>query len=90
MVGVVILTLVTVLVPPPVHLPDLFTLVISVFSCVHFLLFTLYFHYCQFAPESFPWKLTEKIQKIMSKSTNAHTGKGHKSKIMKGKKKKQQ
>ncbi|KAL4236842.1 Glucosyltransferase-like protein [Mactra antiquata] len=47
-VGVVILTLATVLVPPPERLPDLFPLVISVYSCGHFILFTLYFHYCQF------------------------------------------
>ncbi|XP_060555818.1 dolichyl pyrophosphate Man9GlcNAc2 alpha-1,3-glucosyltransferase-like [Ruditapes philippinarum] len=91
MVGVVILTLVMVLVPPPVHLPDLFSLVISVYSCAHFLLFTLFFHYCQFTTQMFPWKLADKSQNhVSSKSDTVHKSKASKPKIVKGKKKKQQ
>lgn len=46
-VGQVALTLATLIVLPPDKLPDLFPLVISVFSCGHFLVFTVYFHICQ-------------------------------------------
>ena len=48
MVGLVILTIVTVTFPAPDRLPDLFAVLISVYSCGHFILFLMYFHYCQF------------------------------------------
>ncbi|XP_053394685.1 dolichyl pyrophosphate Man9GlcNAc2 alpha-1,3-glucosyltransferase-like isoform X2 [Mercenaria mercenaria] len=92
MVGVIILTLVAVMVPPPVHLPDLFSLVISVFSCAHFLLFTLFFHYCQFTSKIFPGKFTEKSDSNLtkSKSDSTHKARAVKPKTTKAKKKKQQ
>lgn len=48
-VGVIMLGLALVIIPPPDRLPDLFCLVISIYSCGHFILFALYFHYCQFS-----------------------------------------
>ncbi|XP_034237190.1 dolichyl pyrophosphate Man9GlcNAc2 alpha-1,3-glucosyltransferase [Thrips palmi] len=49
MMGCAVLTLLTVAVKPPKHLPDLFPLLISVYSCIHFLGFLLYFNYKQFS-----------------------------------------
>ena len=56
-----ILTFTSVLFPPPTHLPDLFPLMISVYSCAHFLLFMAYFHHAQFVSERPAVKVTEKI-----------------------------
>lgn len=36
-------------IPPPVKFPHLFPLLISVYSCLHFLVFFLYFNYRQFS-----------------------------------------
>ena len=44
----VLLTVASVTVAPPAHLPDLFPVLISAFSCAHFLLFLVSFHYLQF------------------------------------------
>lgn len=49
--GCAVLTYVNVFVKPPHHLPDLFPLLTSVYSCVHFLMFLLYFNYKQFLLE---------------------------------------
>lgn len=47
-IGMLGLTVLTVFKEPPPQLPDLFPLLISVFSCSHFLLFFFYFYYQQF------------------------------------------
>lgn len=47
-IGMVALTIGSLTVKPPVHLPDLFPVLVSVFSCVHFVLFLFYFHYKQY------------------------------------------
>ncbi|KAK3927387.1 Dolichyl pyrophosphate Man9GlcNAc2 alpha-1,3-glucosyltransferase [Frankliniella fusca] len=47
MIGCVILTLSSIFVKPPNNLPDLFPLLISVYSCLHFIIFLLYFNYKQ-------------------------------------------
>ena len=44
----VVLTTTSLTVKPPVNLPDLFPVLVSVYSCLHFLLFLIYFHYRQF------------------------------------------
>ncbi|CAK1590003.1 unnamed protein product [Parnassius mnemosyne] len=55
LLGMFVLTLCIVLVKPPKNLPDLFPLLISVYSCSHFLLFFLYFNYQQFCiPKCLP------------------------------------
>ena len=43
-----LLTVASLLVTPPTHLPDLFPVLVSVFSCAHFLVFLICFHYLQF------------------------------------------
>lgn len=95
-VGVVILTLVTVLVPPPEHLPDLFPLVVSVYACGHFLLFTIFFHYCQFASgflslyNKYLEKKDNNSTKLKSDSSNKSKTKIPKPKFAKVKQKKKQ
>ncbi|KAH9523516.1 Glucosyltransferase-like protein [Bulinus truncatus] len=42
------IALATVLIPPPARYPDLFTLMVAVFSCGHFCLFAVIFHFKQF------------------------------------------
>ena len=64
MVGVVILTFTSVLFPPPTHLPDLFPLMISVYSCAHFIMFLIYFHHAQFSSERPVLKGGEKIAEV--------------------------
>ena len=49
MVAVGLLTLVFKFVAPPVRYPDLFSVLISSFSCLHFILFTVFFHMRQFS-----------------------------------------
>ncbi|XP_065834097.1 dolichyl pyrophosphate Man9GlcNAc2 alpha-1,3-glucosyltransferase-like [Oscarella lobularis] len=39
-------------VPPPHFYPDLYPVLISIYSCLHFLLFLAYFHYVQFGLET--------------------------------------
>ncbi|XP_015592872.1 probable dolichyl pyrophosphate Man9GlcNAc2 alpha-1,3-glucosyltransferase isoform X1 [Cephus cinctus] len=48
MLGTVVLSMLCVLVKPPKRYPDLFPLLISVYSCGHFIIFFLYFNYKQF------------------------------------------
>lgn len=43
------LAVASVTVRPPTYLPDLFPVLVSVYSCAHFLAFLLFFHYMQFA-----------------------------------------
>ncbi|WAR23270.1 ALG6-like protein [Mya arenaria] len=87
-VGQVFLSLALVIFPPPAGLPDLFPLVISVFSCAHFLLFAAYFHYCQFTAgisvdhshktKAANGKHSKTFSKAMNKATVENTTK-HKS-----------
>lgn len=42
-----VLTVASVFVSPPKQYPDLFPLLVSSFSCVNFLMFYIYFNYCQ-------------------------------------------
>ena len=46
--GAVGLTVATVTMKPPTHLPDLFPVLVSAYSCGHFILFLIYFHIKQF------------------------------------------
>ncbi|XP_063417811.1 dolichyl pyrophosphate Man9GlcNAc2 alpha-1,3-glucosyltransferase-like [Mytilus trossulus] len=48
LLGMAVLTIGSLTVKPPVHLPDLFPVLVSAYSCVHFVLFLVYFHYRQF------------------------------------------
>ncbi|XP_068216204.1 dolichyl pyrophosphate Man9GlcNAc2 alpha-1,3-glucosyltransferase-like isoform X1 [Palaemon carinicauda] len=48
MFGFAFLSVVSLTLPPPPRLPDLYPVLLSLYSCVHFCLFCLYFHYCQF------------------------------------------
>lgn len=48
-ISMISLTALSVFMEPPQQLPDLFPLLISVFSCSHFLLFFFYFYYQQFS-----------------------------------------
>ncbi|KAK3581862.1 hypothetical protein CHS0354_032768 [Potamilus streckersoni] len=45
--GAVALTIAMVTMEPPPHLPDLFPVLISAFSCGHFVLFFMYYNYLQ-------------------------------------------
>ena len=88
MVGVVILSLTTILVPAPEHLPDLFPLVISLYSCAHFGMFMVYFHYAQFTSVQ-PVTMTKAIEKTESKINDKEQTKFKFAKKNKQKKKKQ-
>lgn len=46
--GCTILFFVSTMMDPPERYPDLFPLLISVYSCCHFLIFFIYFNVCQF------------------------------------------
>ncbi|XP_060078791.1 dolichyl pyrophosphate Man9GlcNAc2 alpha-1,3-glucosyltransferase-like [Ylistrum balloti] len=48
MFGVIALTTLSVFTTPPPKLPDLFPVLVSMYSCAHFLLFLIYFHMRQF------------------------------------------
>ncbi|XP_049879465.1 dolichyl pyrophosphate Man9GlcNAc2 alpha-1,3-glucosyltransferase [Pectinophora gossypiella] len=62
-IGMLWLTFASVLLKPPPKYPDLFPLLVSVYSCSHFLFFFLYFNYQQF---SLPTELP-KVQKVKTK-----------------------
>lgn len=44
----VVLTLCSLFVRPPQHLPDLHSVLVSVYSCAHFVVFLVVFHWLQF------------------------------------------
>lgn len=46
--GIIILSLISAFLKPPNRYPDLFALLISMYSCGHFIIFYLYFNYKQF------------------------------------------
>ncbi|CAL7950277.1 unnamed protein product [Xylocopa violacea] len=46
--GIIVLSIISRFLHPPTKYPDLFTLLISMYSCGHFILFYLYFNYKQF------------------------------------------
>ncbi|XP_071952540.1 dolichyl pyrophosphate Man9GlcNAc2 alpha-1,3-glucosyltransferase-like [Antedon mediterranea] len=48
MLGMSILCISHLLVPPPARYPDIYPLLISAYSCAHFLVFFVYCHYLQF------------------------------------------
>ncbi|XP_068623597.1 dolichyl pyrophosphate Man9GlcNAc2 alpha-1,3-glucosyltransferase [Battus philenor] len=63
LIGVFVLTICTLFVNPPVKYPDLFPLLISVYSCSHFIMFFLYFNYQQFSmPTCLPVPLKVKTK----------------------------
>lgn len=47
LLGCLILTIITSLVNPPVKYPDIFPLIISIYSCIHFFAFLIYFNIVQ-------------------------------------------
>ncbi|KAJ8306127.1 hypothetical protein KUTeg_016672 [Tegillarca granosa] len=47
-IGAVLLMVAMVTLKPPARLPDLYPVLISAYSCAHFLLFLVYFHIQQF------------------------------------------
>jgi len=47
-VGMILLTAASLVLKPPAQLPDLFPVLVSAYSCAHFVLFLLYFHWRQF------------------------------------------
>ncbi|XP_049838724.1 dolichyl pyrophosphate Man9GlcNAc2 alpha-1,3-glucosyltransferase [Schistocerca gregaria] len=51
-IGCVVLTVCSIFIKPPQKYPDLFPLIVSVYSCAHFLLFFLYFMYRQISPDT--------------------------------------
>ncbi|CAH0595286.1 unnamed protein product [Chrysodeixis includens] len=48
-IGMILLTIGTVFVEPPPQYPDIFPLLVSAYSCAHFLFFFFYFYYQQFS-----------------------------------------
>ena len=48
LIGAVVLAVISQVMTPPEKLPDLFTLLITTYSFVHFAAFLVYFHYLQF------------------------------------------
>ncbi|XP_013384169.1 dolichyl pyrophosphate Man9GlcNAc2 alpha-1,3-glucosyltransferase isoform X2 [Lingula anatina] len=52
LLGSVVLAVASLTLTPPKKLPDLFPVLISAYSCCHFVLFTLYFHWWQFTCSS--------------------------------------
>ncbi|XP_034175630.2 dolichyl pyrophosphate Man9GlcNAc2 alpha-1,3-glucosyltransferase [Osmia lignaria lignaria] len=46
--GIIILSVVSGFLKPPNRYPDLFSLLVSIYSCAHFIIFYLYFNYKQF------------------------------------------
>lgn len=62
MFGFSFLSVVSLTLPPPPRLPDLYPVLLSVYACAHFCLFCLYFHYCQFmTPQDRQEKIKVKI-----------------------------
>nr|XP_022315544.1 dolichyl pyrophosphate Man9GlcNAc2 alpha-1,3-glucosyltransferase-like [Crassostrea virginica] len=48
MLGAIFLTMASLTVTPPLRYPDLFPVLISIYSCAHFVIFLIVFHYFQF------------------------------------------
>jgi alpha-1,3-glucosyltransferase len=48
LLGAVLLAIASQTLTPPAKLPDLFTLLITTYSCLHFIAFALTFHYLQY------------------------------------------
>lgn len=46
--GFCFLTVISLTLNPPLRFPDLFPVLLSIYSCVHYCFFCLYFHFCQF------------------------------------------
>ncbi|XP_041359945.1 dolichyl pyrophosphate Man9GlcNAc2 alpha-1,3-glucosyltransferase-like [Gigantopelta aegis] len=70
MLGVAVLTVVAKFSKPPQHLPDMFAMLISVYSCGHFIVFLFYFHYLQFFQTSAISPLTQSPKKLSAKKIN--------------------
>lgn len=51
--GIIMLSLISGFLKPPKRYPDLFALLVSVYSCGHFIAFYLYFNYKQFVYEKY-------------------------------------
>lgn len=49
MSGIIILTACFIFVKPPSQLPDLWTVLICIYCCVHFMAFSFVFHVVQFS-----------------------------------------
>ena len=47
LVGAAVLSLASVSLAPPAHLPDIFTVLIATYACVHFVFFLFYFYWVQ-------------------------------------------
>ena len=74
--GAILLSTACVTIKPLAKYPDLFTVLVSVYSCGHFVLFLIWFHYLQF---STPWSSEVKVQpKRVSGHTGVRKGKGKK------------
>ncbi|XP_023245237.1 dolichyl pyrophosphate Man9GlcNAc2 alpha-1,3-glucosyltransferase [Copidosoma floridanum] len=54
LIGVLILSLCSGFIKPPKRYPDLYPLLVSVYSCGHFVLFLIYFNYKQFCAVTVP------------------------------------
>ena len=54
LLGVIILSVCSGLLNPPKRYPDLYPLLVSVYSCGHFFIFLIYFNYKQFCATSVP------------------------------------
>jgi alpha-1,3-glucosyltransferase len=61
MFGAVGLTLASLTLTPPIRYPDLFPVLVSVYSCAHFVLFLIVFHVIQFQSQTTGIKI-KKIQ----------------------------
>ena len=61
LVGCMVLTAISTLIPPPEKYPYLWPLAVSVYSAIHFLGFSIYFHYVQFACSSLPLSNRKKV-----------------------------
>lgn len=76
LVGCLLLNIASLLVAPPASKPHLFPLLISFYSCVHFVCFLIYFHYAQFTVDSQTGKISigkslqQSNQKVPNKMTH--------------------
>lgn len=61
LIGAVFLTVASLILTPPPRYPDLFPVLVSIYSCAHFVLFLVAFHYCQFQ-STFQSVKVEKVQ----------------------------
>ncbi|KAK6990280.1 dolichyl pyrophosphate Man9GlcNAc2 alpha-1 3-glucosyltransferase isoform X1 [Biomphalaria glabrata] len=57
------ISLATIIIPPPARYPDLFSLMIAIFSCLHFSLFALFFHLKQFDIDIYDFNDSRKLSK---------------------------